>query len=185
MPTCQQHCYSSKNQAGLVLLISLIFLTLLSLIGLSGVQATGLEEKIANNMGAKSMAFQAAEDALKTGEQQVIELNSAQTTSLGNFFNCLPESPTDGLFKQQEPDVENQNIENQKSNFWSQPDVFCGVDVSEICKNDKRQPKYVIQCLSTPGLYRITSYARGETADSEVILQSVFNVNQDNTTLTP
>ena len=179
MPPRQNYC-RHKKQSGLVLLVSLIFLILLSLIGLSGVQATGLEEKIANNLRAKNLAFQAAEDALKTGEQQVVELNRSQA-SLGNFFNCLPDNmPTDGLFKQQEPDVE-----SLQGNFWAQTDVRCGIDINEVCKNDKRQPKYVIHCLPTPGLYRITSYARGETADSEVILQSVFNVNQENTPLSP
>jgi type IV pilus assembly protein PilX len=169
----KKYQHFQKKHAGVVLVISLIFLVLLTLIGITGMQLSGLQEKMASNMSDKNIAFQAAEDALKTAENKVIELHEGKTV-----FNCLPSNPEDGLFNQNmhenEPDVE-------AGSFWSSTDVLCVNTVNSVCRpQDARQPKYIIQCLSQAGLYRITAFARGATADSMVILQSVFSFQQPN-----
>lgn len=61
-----------KSQSGVVLVVSLIMLLLLTLIGLSGMQSTGLEEKMAGNMRDRNVAFQAAEAALRDAEQYLV-----------------------------------------------------------------------------------------------------------------
>ena len=62
--------YSSVHtkQSGMVLVISLIMLLLLTLIGVTAMQVTGLEEKMAGNMKNSNAAFQSAEIALRDRE---------------------------------------------------------------------------------------------------------------------
>jgi type IV pilus assembly protein PilX len=45
-----------------------MFLMVMTLIGVSGMQTTSLEEKMTSNMRDRSLAFQAAESALRAGE---------------------------------------------------------------------------------------------------------------------
>ncbi|MCF6251350.1 MAG: PilX N-terminal domain-containing pilus assembly protein [Methylococcaceae bacterium] len=65
------HLRPSKKQAGVVLVVSLIMLLLLTLIGVSGMQSTGLEEKMAGNKRNRNLAFQAAEAALRHAENYI------------------------------------------------------------------------------------------------------------------
>ncbi|MCP3673844.1 MAG: pilus assembly protein PilZ [Gammaproteobacteria bacterium] len=57
-----------SNQNGAVLITSLIFLLIMTLLALSSMQNTSLEEKMAGNVRAQNIAFQAAEAALRGGE---------------------------------------------------------------------------------------------------------------------
>lgn len=62
------YSHSYQKQSGVVLIISLIMLVLLTLIGVTSMQVTGLEEKMAGNMKSNNLAFQSAETALREGE---------------------------------------------------------------------------------------------------------------------
>ncbi len=65
------HAASFKKQSGMVLIVSLVILVMLTLIGLTGTQVTTLEEKMAFNSREHNLAFQAAEAALRAGENQI------------------------------------------------------------------------------------------------------------------
>lgn len=56
------------TQNGSALIIGLIFLVTLTLLGVTAMQSTTLEEKMAGNQRDRSVAFQAAETALRDGE---------------------------------------------------------------------------------------------------------------------
>lgn len=56
-------------QRGAVLITGLIFLVILMLIGTTAMQGTLLEERMAGNLRDETLAFQAAEAALRSGEQ--------------------------------------------------------------------------------------------------------------------
>lgn len=61
--------YPCRNkQIGVVLIVSLIMLLLLTIIGVTSMQVTGLEEKMAGNMRNQNLAFQSAETALRDRE---------------------------------------------------------------------------------------------------------------------
>ena len=62
---------NAAHQSGAVLAISLIMLLLLTIIGVTATQVTGLEEKMAGNLRNQNLAFQAAEAALRAGEEAV------------------------------------------------------------------------------------------------------------------
>ena len=60
-----------NNQRGAILIIALIMLLLLTIIGLSSMRGTSLQESMAGNMRDGSLALQAAEAALRQGENVV------------------------------------------------------------------------------------------------------------------
>ncbi len=69
-----------KSQAGAVLAVSLVFLVILTLVGVSAMQNTLLEEKMAGNVKDRNLAFQNAESAVREAE-----LFIEGVVSLGNF----------------------------------------------------------------------------------------------------
>lgn len=60
--------YVNVRQRGAVLITGLIFLVVLTLLGTTALQGTLLEEKMAGNLRDETLAFQAAEAALRSGE---------------------------------------------------------------------------------------------------------------------
>lgn len=64
-----------RSECGAVLLVSLVMLLLLTLIGLAGMRMVQLEERMAGNLRDRQMAFQAAEAALRAGEQAALEIH--------------------------------------------------------------------------------------------------------------
>ena len=60
-----------RSQAGAVLIVSLVLLLVLTILGVSGVQNTTMEERMAGNYRDRFSAFQAAEAALRVGERAV------------------------------------------------------------------------------------------------------------------
>ena len=59
---------SAKTQQGAVLIFGLILLLALTLIGISSMQGSVFNEKMAGNSRDRNFAFQAAESALRDGE---------------------------------------------------------------------------------------------------------------------
>ena len=59
----------NRRQHGTVLILSLLMILALTIIGVSGMGSTVVEEKMAGGMRDRNNAFQAAEAALKRGQQ--------------------------------------------------------------------------------------------------------------------
>lgn len=62
---------SMRSQYGAVLIVSLIFLLLMTIIGVTAMQTTTLQERMAGNTRDHNLAFQAAEAALREGESWI------------------------------------------------------------------------------------------------------------------
>jgi len=60
-----------KRQTGASLIVSLMLLVVLTLLGLSGMQSTIMQERMSSNVRDKGLAFQAAESAVRGGEDWV------------------------------------------------------------------------------------------------------------------
>jgi Tfp pilus assembly protein PilX len=90
--------HTVHRQSGMVLIVSLIILLLLTIIGVSGLRTTNLEERMAGNDRDQSVAFQAAETALRAGEAQANALFVAE--NLTNFCDGTFEANTNqqGLY---------------------------------------------------------------------------------------
>ncbi|MDE2140143.1 MAG: pilus assembly protein [Gammaproteobacteria bacterium] len=63
-------------QQGVVLIVSLVLLLVLTILGIAAIQSTSLEERMAGNQRAHQLAFEAAEAALRQGEQALNGLAS-------------------------------------------------------------------------------------------------------------
>lgn len=81
------------RQRGAVLFVALIFLLLLTMLGVSSMQTTVLEEKMASNTRERAIAFQAAESALRDAESYI-----EHVTSVANF------NGSDGLYGSDNPE---------------------------------------------------------------------------------
>ena len=156
--------YAARHQSGAVLAISLIILLLLTLTGVTAMQVTGLEEKMAGNLRDRNLAFQAAETALRAGEEKIAELPQCPIfTVIQGFYPHTVPSPS---------------IDDGVTSVWSKPGEYFGYSGDGLANTTSTaQPKYIIQCLTSPGtnsLYRITARGTGGTTDAVVILQSVY-----------
>lgn len=69
------------RQGGAALLVALVLLLILTLSGVAGLSSVGLQERMAGSLGERASHFEAAEAALRAGE------NSLKGTSLPSFDN--------------------------------------------------------------------------------------------------
>ncbi len=169
-----------SRQRGAVLLVSLIMLLLLTIIGAAAMRDTNLQERMAGNMRDHSLAFQAAEAALRFAEQEV-------KTDYANLIN-------DAKYP----------INNRIGNTFVRPTVvtFTGF-TGEVAS----KPTYTITRLPHPGpldmqnmvnpttaggdslaageslildfvLVRIEAKGTGASPDSKVTLRSLYFVEE-------
>ena len=169
---------SLRTQSGVVLAISLIILLLLTIIGLSATQTTALEEKMAGNLRDKSLAFQAAESALRAAELSLPSISSSTYVAAGTGGFYLDNSPT--------PNPIPSATAILTDNFWSSnPNATLPTPTGLGNVIDANPPLYIIQKLPTFHYlpcalpcqnfvpYKITVRATGGTTNTVVILQSI------------
>lgn len=180
----------SKQQSGVVLVVGLIILLILTLIGISGMQTSSMEEKMAGNVRDHNLAFHAAESGLSAGEHYL------RVTVPLPAFNCInglyPANGT-GCVK---PNVLSspvlmppiwENIDwSTKSIKYNTDGDTTTIDLSSLSAD----PRYVIEDIgmvcttalspcpsgNQKKIYRITSRAVGSSTDTVVILQSTFEL---------
>lgn len=69
-----------RQQSGAVLIVSLLILILLTMLGLTAIQASTVQERIAGNTRSLDLAFQAAEAGLRAGETRLSGASVPLTT---------------------------------------------------------------------------------------------------------
>lgn len=84
--------FVDRTQSGSALIISLVMLVILTLLGVSGVQNTTLEIRMAANTEDRNRAFQSAEYTLKIAEAYVADL-----VNTGKYIDAFGNIP--GLYK--------------------------------------------------------------------------------------
>lgn len=171
----------TRHQAGVVLIVALIFVLLLSIVGIAAIRGSGLQEAMTSNMRDRSIAFSSAEAGLRVAEGTDLgglTLEKSFDGSEAGYYadlNAAADSP-----------------ESWDSSAWSTRSVLIS---SHLIGNAVEQARYVIEYVPTeihPGetggardeeatrsledlqVYRITSRGVGMTTNSEVILQSTF-----------
>lgn len=170
MRTVNRHAsIPRRRQAGAALAIALVFLLVMTLIGVTAMQTTTLQERMAGNMRDRQVAFQAAEAALRDAEEY---LNQAV---IGPF------NGSGGLYK---ADSDNPVWEDFN---WDNPPG--GVRAADF-DSAGQDPVYIIEeieqftaagqslAADTPAAvissYRVTTRGTGMTQDAVVILQTTF-----------
>ncbi|MDD5033545.1 MAG: PilX N-terminal domain-containing pilus assembly protein [Methylococcaceae bacterium] len=187
----------STYPKGVVLVTALIILLLLTLIGVTAMQSTTLEEKMAGNLRNEHLAFQSAEAALRAGETYL------QAASVGPFNADTSSTKLaldqSGLYK---PTL------SPGSERWCQTDIWTdagSLAYSATLAGGAAPPRYIIEdmssytkctkadtCANVPlattpggsrkfgtvpdtGRFRITARGVGSTPDAMVLLQSYYN----------
>lgn len=182
---------ATRRQRGVALFISLVLLLVLTIIGVSSVQTTSLETRMARNEHDTLLAFQAAESALRDAER-FLQLNVASVEDTDAFTDgganglwTVADDPGD-------PDPW------QRDGIW---DGALSVEADATAAGDVvvEPPRYVIEHLGDVArtenpyqltqdypdpvdriaMFRITARGVGGSANAQVLLQSTFGILVD------
>lgn len=175
------HHPAAASQRGVALFISLVLLLVLTIIGVSAVQTTSLEVRMARNDYDSLLAFEAAESALRDAEAQIETI-----LNLGGFSD----TGAAGLWNIADLD-EGQRWEG--ANVWTgATSILAGSTVDGVAT----QPRYIIEHAATVQrldsietgndygnassvpdrieMFRVTARGVGGTAAATVLLQSIY-----------
>ena len=151
------YSYRNRRQRGVALIVALILLLTMTLLGLTAMRSNTQGERMAGNFRDRNLAFQAAEAALREGE----EILRNDPPPLGMVIGAV-EEPSDPA-----------------SYDWEHNDVqlYDGTTLQGLSE----QPRYFIELVrlegdsedfgDDQGIYRVTARGLGGTADAVVILQ--------------
>jgi len=158
-----------RNERGAALIVALIFLLVLTLLGVGAMRTTNMQERMAGNLRDSNLAFQAAESALREGEQFL------QQATLPVFAG------TGGLLQRDD--------DAGQASFWKTFDwagnSMNGTAISGVAA----APQYVIEelppvpasggslrfgALPETAFYRVTARAVGGTTDAVSVLQITY-----------
>lgn len=179
------------RQQGVVLVVSLVILLLLTIIGVQSISSTTMEEKMAGNYQNSQLSFQAAEAALREGEELV----------LNTLFNLADYSAdcTNGLCFNGTKAPGACTMNPIATPHWRDfTNVWDGTkhrDYTGTIAGVAIKPKYIVEfrcCIPAElgglvldpltvcanndwaEMYRITALGYGGTAQARTMLQSVF-----------
>jgi len=192
-------------QRGAVLVVALILLLVLTLIGVSTMESTGMEMKMANQSRERLIAMQAAEAGLRTAERYIqdvgfsdAELSNSGCTESSN--HCFKSDCSDGGFCFNGSSAANVtgctlsplatpvwessalNVWNTSGRHQTLPQGNLDARVSYVVEFLCYIPTDISQALSATNaslLFRITSLATTTTGKSRVMLQSTYRVIYD------
>lgn len=151
------------KQSGVVLIVSLIMLLLLTLIGLSGMQETALEEKMASNSRDQNIAFQAAEAALREGEAFIEASASANKSN----FTTNPVN-ANGLH------LETEVLDYKVAATWGNTESVEHVtSISSLAAEPRYYIEY-IKDIAPISYFRVTARGTGNLITSQVFLRSHY-----------
>lgn len=179
---------AASHQRGVVLVIALILLAIITLLGIAVMHTTVTEERMAGNQRDRSLAFQAAEAALREGERYLSPENNPvlpDFTGTGGRYLLADSGPpvwlkADGTLKD--------------ASFWG---VDANVRVYPVEAGGQAlvgvsaQPRYVLEnisacrpgvgdswvlgpCDKQPVFYRVTARGVGGSPNALAILQTTF-----------
>ena len=151
----------ARGQRGVVLIVALVVLLVLSMLGISSMQGTLMEERMAGNMYDRNLAFQAAEAALRAGEADAL----AGTNIAYDVSSVSTSAPVDLEYEGNWPGT--------------------AIDYSATLAGLATAPEYIIerqrplppleadQPMQAP-LMRVSARGTGRNGTSVVVLQSMY-----------
>ena len=177
-----------KNKAGLrqhgiTLVMSLIFLLLLTILGVTAMNTSTLQEKMAGNLRDQDLAFQAAESALRGGEDAVnLIWVGGKPTPIS-----VPSCPASDLTCAWDTGATQTTLGTWWTGF-SKEYSGAGTQLTETSAD----PRYIIEhaaSITDTGLrghtygpppstsyYRITARGQGVTIFSQSMLESTYRI---------
>jgi len=190
MPTLRAIRHSTPGpQHGAVMAVSLLILLLLTIIGIAGMAVTSLEERMAGNDRDRQLAFQAAEAALRNGEEYVAT-NNLPGNPLGAKFAancqdqgaglCLPAvAGSANVWEDTTLDVWGNANRHRTYSYTGLSGLAAQpIYIIEYLGPQIIAPQTAVTCASAPSpcpqMYRITAIGYGGTPNAKVMLQSVY-----------
>lgn len=159
-----------SRQRGIVLMTGLIFLVMMTLLGVTAMQTTILEEKMAGNLRNENLAFQAAEAALREGELFLQQITLPLFNGTNGLYHYVSAPAPDPVTWAE----------------WATSGRTIGATMADVAS----QPRYLIEQLAsipiaggsvqqsaTPlmsTMYRVIARGVGGTEAAVVILQSIY-----------
>lgn len=174
--------HTSRRQRGAIMIVALIFLVVMTTLILASMRGTVMQERMAANLYDRSLAFQAAEAALRAGELLVVTSPPKPTaTGCDSNGNCGKPDPKEDPVWKDEANWENAHSPDINIGDLPVPPQFLielladGMAEDNTCASTSIDPD--APCYSGPeGLrYRITARS-GEAGRAVVILQSIYAV---------
>lgn len=167
----------SSRQDGAVLVLGLVLLLILTLIGVSTMQGSVFDEKMAGNTRDRNFAFQASESALRDGELWLLNSSSEPLSDV---------TGSSGVWGLNDPGAGDwwENGGGPWGNTAPSVVTLIGID------NIQAQPQRIIEYTRFVGdeldattsgpppgkaYYRVTSKATGGTDSAIVQLQSMYS----------
>jgi len=163
--------FAQVRQRGVTLVVSMIFLVLLTLLGITAMNTTSLQEKMAGNTRDLDVALQAAESALRKGEGYLAGLAS----------NGLAPPPAAAGGSSGYWPINTAQVWDDT--WWNANSIAYGGGLDPAVQD----PRFVVeedqQYKWNPTLpphyihyYHITSRAHGTTTASQVMLEGTFRI---------
>jgi type IV pilus assembly protein PilX len=150
---------ANVRQAGMVLLISLVFLLVLSLIGLASMQGGVSQQKAAASLWHRNQSLQSAESGLRLGES-VVQRISAALPVCRSAVTCAPPGEAFSLSGAGVNPVSGVAWVALKGGFYGIQSLGTAMGLAHL-------PPHV-----SAGVYRVT--AVGLSGQSRTVLESVY-----------
>jgi type IV pilus assembly protein PilX len=174
---------SARRTRGVALFISLVLLLVLTIIGVSSVQTSSLETRMARNEHDSLLAFQAAESALRDAENFLLTINTVEDTE------AFTSGGAGGLWNVSDPGLPERW--EPAANWSGGGSVVAATEVGEVVAE---APRFMIEHLANikrlenpyqlnpdypdpngrVAMFRITARGVGGSANARVLLQSTF-----------
>ena len=164
---------SRERQAGVALVIALVFLIALTLIGVGAMQTATLQERMAGSVRDRNIGFQAAEYALRDGEARVVSYAArAGVEELSEFHEEDDVPDWDSITDCDDNDAVRQ-VETEHPT-WSQSPCYFIEDVATP-PDQRLEPGdgtgRVLDQIEQ-SMYRITAIGFGASENARVVLRS-------------
>lgn len=188
---------SKQKQQGAVLIVSLILLVLMTIVAVTGMRRTSIEEHMAGNLRDQTVAFQAAEAALRDAEAYLADLLATSVVlpafdgthglyATSSTLMKSVKSPTwwkdtnnSTLTYRGTLNINGKLILAQKPRYIiEQMEVNLGEDSSATSNNSAIFGPKADAVNQIQTLYRITAYGQGVNDASSVILQATTVVRR-------
>ena len=175
--------FNQKTNTGVALFISLVLLLVLTILGVSVVQTTSLEIRMARNEHDSLLAFEAAESALRDAEAALEVTTSTFAYDAGG---------TAGLWDM--PDVDDDNRWEDDAIWGDARTIVAATPVNAV--PGQVQPRYMIEHIATVqrdenayqqdneynaaassdsvDVFRVTALGFGGSPNSRAMLQTTF-----------
>ena len=169
------------RESGVALFIALVILLIITVLGISGLQTTTLEERMAAGARDRDLAFQAAESALAQGEAFIETLGPGslaqfQTNSNGLFVPpTTPTTPDRWTTVDWVADASIPTVGTAIDGVVTQPKYIVEHVTTLVADEDSLNISNLGAPVGTPTeIFRVTSWAQGGSARAVVMLQATY-----------